>query len=246
MAQDGGLVDVHITAFISSIDSLLATGRSNAPTHVLIPMKAVVTSTSAIIEDVRTYESQPSRTDVDIDALHSLRERTEATLSNLVAVSKTHATSLGMSPVSLLDAAASHVSSTVTEIAKMIFIRKATRMEQEFSSSPQPQPQALRSLEDLWSSSNHSRQTSNGSSRNGELSGKMMGFLADRRDAAFADPSNSNASTPPPAFDRSLGGSGYNDQSAPTEGGEDAWSELKVCDFFSKFARQLDNIGCSP
>lgn len=231
MAQDGGLVDVHVTAFISSIDSLLAAGRSNAPTRILIPMKAVITSTSTIIEDVRTYESRPTRVDVDIDALHTLRERAEATLSNLVAVSKTHATSSGMSPVSLLDAAASHVSSTVTEIAKMIFVRKATRAEQEFlSSSPPPsypQSHALRSIDELRSSSTHDRQTSNGSSKNGDLGGRMMGFLADRRDATFSDPSSSNASSPPPMFERPLGDHGSSDQPAPTEGGEDAWSELR-------------------
>ncbi|KAL4071264.1 hypothetical protein V8B97DRAFT_1962186 [Scleroderma yunnanense] len=233
MAQDGGLVDIHVTAFISSIDGLLAAGRSNAPTRVLVPMKAVVTSTSAIIEDVRTYESRPTRTDVDIDTLHSLRERVEATLSNLVAVSKTHATSLGMSPVSLLDAAASHVSVTVTEIAKMVSIRKATRAEQEFlSSSPPPsshsQSQTFRSIDELRLSSSYDRQTPNGSPKNGELGGGVLRASLDRRDVAFAEPSDSNATSPPPIFERSLGNG-----SAPPEGGEDAWSELKVrpCQF---------------
>jgi protein SPA2 len=36
---------------------------------------------------------------------------------------------LGMSAVSLLDAAASHVSATVMEIGKMVCIRKASRAE---------------------------------------------------------------------------------------------------------------------
>lgn len=215
VAQDGGLLDIHVTAFISSIDSLLAAARSNAPTRVLTPMKAVVTSTSAIIDDVRAYESRPMREDIDVNSLRSLRERVEVTLSNLVAVSKTHATSSGMSPVSLLDAAASHVSVTVTEIARMIFIRKATRIEQDL---PAPPPQAqsvtpsfatipaappLRSLEELRTS-NHDRMSLSGSSKNGD--------------------------SPPPLPDRSAGpfGSGGIDISpAPPEGGEDAWSELK-------------------
>ena len=49
--------------------------------------------------------------------LKALRERAEAMVSNLVTLSKTHTTSSGMY---LLDAAASHVSVTVTEIGKTV------------------------------------------------------------------------------------------------------------------------------
>ncbi|KAG2739467.1 hypothetical protein P692DRAFT_20916055 [Suillus brevipes Sb2] len=63
---------------------LYLSGRSSAPTRALVPMKAVVTSTTAIIDDVRAYEQRPSRADVDVDILHTLRERAEATLTNLV------------------------------------------------------------------------------------------------------------------------------------------------------------------
>ncbi|KAI6115974.1 hypothetical protein F5141DRAFT_1100060 [Pisolithus sp. B1] len=236
VAQDGGLVDVHVTAFISSIDSLLAAARSNAPTRILVPMKTVVTSTSAIIDDVRAYESRPTREDVDLDNLRSLRERAEVTLSNLVAVSKTHAISSGMSPVSLLDAAASHVSVTVTEIAKMVFIRKAARD----LPSPPPQSQSvsssyttaattapLRAIEELRSS-NHDRMSSNGSSRSADFGMSMS--PADRRVMGSTEPPGSNANSPPPVFDRSsgpFGSAGIDASLTPPEGGEDAWSELK-------------------
>ncbi|KAG6333822.1 hypothetical protein ID866_5270 [Astraeus odoratus] len=248
MALDGGLIDMHVTAFISSIDSLLAAGRSNAPTRVLIPMKAVVTSTTAIIEDVRAYESRPTRLDVDIDSLRTLRERAEATLSNLVAVSKTHATSAGMSPVSLLDAAASHVSITVTEITKMIFIRKTARTEQDLCSPP-PQassqsqatlcyvPASLRSVDDLRSSSGQERRPSNGSTKNGDFgnNGAATRFSVERKGSSSTEPSSSNAGSPPPIFNRPGGGNGgTSDRSMPAEGGEDAWSELKA--WHSNFA----------
>lgn len=226
MASDGGLVDIHVTAFVTGIDSLLAAGRSNAPTRVLMPMKAVVNSTSAIIEDVRAYESRPVRAHVDIDQLRPLRERLEATLSNLVVATKTHAMSSGMSPVSLLDAAASHVSATVTEISRMICIRKATRNEQEEFSVPpllSHTPSSLRSTEELRSG--HERKSSAASSRHeGEsLASRFM----DRRGASSSEPSSSSTNSPPPIFDKSPApGSGVvSDDSAPPE---DAWSELKV------------------
>lgn len=128
VSPDGGILDIHVTAFVSAVDSLLTAGRGNSPTRVLIPMKAVVNAMTNIIEDVRTFERRNNNVNVD---LRALRDRAEATLSNLVAASKTHATSSGMSPVSLLDAAASHVASTVTEIGRIVKIRRATRAEQE-------------------------------------------------------------------------------------------------------------------
>ena len=50
-----------------------------------------------------------------------------ATLSNLVTASKTHATSLGILPIRLLDAATSNTLATVTEIGRMVCIRRRFR-----------------------------------------------------------------------------------------------------------------------
>ncbi|KAN0074507.1 hypothetical protein V8E55_011919 [Tylopilus felleus] len=226
MAADGRLIDIPVTAFVSGTDSLLAAGRTNAPTRVLMPMKAVVNSTSAIIEDVRVYELRPTRVNVDIHHLRSLRERLEATLSNLVAATKTHAMSSGMSPVSLLDAAASRVSATVTDISRMICIRKATRAEQEEFSVPslpsQPTP-PLRTIEELRSG--HDRRSFATSSRCGDGDSPAARFL-DRRGASSSEPSSSSANSPPPILDKSpIPSSGViSDDSAPPE---DAWSELE-------------------
>ena len=73
-SRDGGLVDIHVTAFVSSIDSLLTAGRSNAPTRVLQPMKGVVNAAAALSDDVRAFERRPQRErgEVDADALQAL------------------------------------------------------------------------------------------------------------------------------------------------------------------------------
>ncbi|OAX41205.1 hypothetical protein K503DRAFT_685940 [Rhizopogon vinicolor AM-OR11-026] len=237
MAPDGGLLDIHVTAFVSAIDGLLTAGRSSAPTRVLVPMKAVVTSTTAITDDVRAYEQRPPHADVDLEVLRSLRERAEATLTNLVAASKTHATSSGMSPVSLLDAAASHVSVTLTEIAKMIYIRKANRAEQEeflpTSSSGSLSYASGRSTEDMRPV--YKRKASELNTKRSEdvVSPPMSAasrFAEAHSRRTPSEPSSSLTSSPPPIFDKSpitsaLGG--ISDDSAPPEGGEDAWSELK-------------------
>ncbi|KAI9064956.1 hypothetical protein FKP32DRAFT_1591027 [Trametes sanguinea] len=250
VARDGGLVDIHVTAFVSSIDSLLTAGRSNAPTRVLQPMKDVVNAVTAIIEDVRAFERRPQRerdrAEVDPEALQGLRERLDATLSNLVAAAKTHATSAGMAPVSLLDAAASHVAATVTEIGKTIHVRKATKAEQEqfapaagggggsSSSATNGYAPSLRSVDELRSV--HQRSGSSTSSRNGEdrfspASPPRAGSagrpsLEGRRPSS--NMSNSNASSPPMSDQARLNGAGgKSDSSAAGENPDDAWAELK-------------------
>ncbi len=244
------MLDIHITAFLSAIDTLLTAGRSNAPTRVLMPMKSVVNAVTNIIEDVKAFERRPprrDRADVDSDTLRSLRERAEATLSNLVAATKTHASSSGMSPVSLLDAAASHVSVTITEIGRTVFIRKATKAEQEqFSyaslaglsaSATGGFAPSLKAVEENRASL-HQRKASlaSTSSRGGRYTespgsppNQTRGFMDSRRRPPSENSSSEQTSSPPPIFD-TQGNSGgvVSDDSAQAEGSEDAWAELKV------------------
>jgi hypothetical protein len=229
MSPDGGILDIHVTAFLSATDSLLTAGRTNSPTRVLTPMKAVVNAVSAIIEDVRQYERRPNFANVDLDVLRALRERAEATLSNLVAATKTHATSSGMSPVSLLDAASSHVSSTITEIGKTVLIRKATQAEQEqfspghtsVNTATNGYSPSLRTVEE--SKSRHGRS---GSFKRDDFR-RPTTREDDRR--AISNPPSSNGSSPPPLFDQPSTTGILSDDSTITEGPEDAWNELKVC-----------------
>ena len=238
VSREGGLVDIHVTAFVSSVDSLLTAGRSNAPTRVLQPMKGVVNAVTAISDDVRAFERRPQRerAEVDVEALQSLRERLDATLSNLVQAAKTHATSAGMAPVSLLDAAASHVSATVTDIGKTVHIRKATKAEQDAfaptmaagtTSSTNGYTPSLRTVEELRSA--HQRSGSSASSRGGDdlrSSPTSSPKVTPRRPPS--NMSSSNASSPPPLFEKSKMNGSRSDSSVNGEAPEDAWAELKV------------------
>ncbi|PPQ98392.1 hypothetical protein CVT24_004071 [Panaeolus cyanescens] len=255
MAPDGGILDIHITAFLSAIDSLLTAGRSNAPTRVLTPMKAVVNAVTNIMDDIKAFERRPQRdrADVDMDALRSLRDRAEATLSNLVAATKTHASASGMSPVSLLDAAASHVSLTITEIGRTVCIRRASKAEQDQLSSSAGSSMtgstatngyspALRPVDESRgygssSPSSHARkgsQASVASSMRGrytESPGSPPTSSLGGRGYTRRPPSaNSSVQTnsPPPIFDSSNMTGGVSDDSGPADGSEtDPWTELK-------------------
>lgn len=235
MSPDGAILDIHVTAFVSAVDSLLTAGRSNSPTRVLAPMKAVVNAVTAIADDLRQFERRPRSDEVDLGVLRSLRDRAEATLSNLVVATKSHATGAGISPVSLLDAAASHVSSTITEIAKVTFIRRATPAEQEQFHATQPTTNGhtpgMRSTEVVSLPLRGTLPTGTAPLRNGTsdfTSRAFFGRKGTRNGTGLSDPSNSSdGSSPPPIFERRTNrvmGSDSTAQEAP----DDAWNELKV------------------
>lgn len=195
---------------------ILTSDRSDSPLRVLAPMKAVVDAVSAIVEDARSYDlNQRSDQDPPIDYAHieNLCDRADATLSNLVTATKTHATSYGLSPVSLLDAALSHVSASITELAKLLLIRKSPRDAEN---------RMTNGLSNGKYGNNPSygreQTTSPINSRDQRLHGDMFGQL------------NTLSSSPPPISDESMGSRRRgNGDSTPISAGRKDWGELKVC-----------------
>lgn len=134
-SESGAIADVNLTAFQSSIDELLAAARSKTPSSVLLAMKTVVLATTLVTDDVAKYE-QHSGSELSVgdnEQLQSLKAKCSATLNNLMTACRNHASSHGMSPVSLLDAAASHVSTTIVDLVKLLKVRKASKLEAEES-----------------------------------------------------------------------------------------------------------------
>ena len=229
VSADGAIPDVHLTAFLTAIDSLLSAGRGNAPTRVLTPMKSVVNAVTNILDDVRSHSRRYS----DPEGVHALEDRVEATLSNLVVASKTHATSLGLSPVSLLDAAASHVSAAVTELGRVVLLRRATKAEQE-QFAPSSAGTAtngftpgLRTVEEVRPSGTHQRGPSDSSRRSDR---EREPARDEREPLTHESSSDDSSSAAPTIFDqRTANAAGLTSpDSATAEGSEDAWTELKV------------------
>jgi hypothetical protein len=131
-ASDEGIIaDVSLTAFQSSIDQLVAAARSKAPSNVLLAMKTVVLATTLITDDVSKYELRDGATGEVREQVVVIKGRIANTLNNLMTACRNHASSYGMSPVSLLDAAASHVSTSIVDMVKLLKVRKATKAEAE-------------------------------------------------------------------------------------------------------------------
>ncbi|RPB03101.1 hypothetical protein L873DRAFT_1787237 [Choiromyces venosus 120613-1] len=125
LSDPNGLVkDVHVTKFQISIDELLRTARGVNYSQTLEYVKAVVMATRSITEDI-----DESKTHND-DRL-KLKSRVSATANNLTTAAKNHATSGGLSPVSLVDAAASHLTASIVELIKIVKIRPTPQGELE-------------------------------------------------------------------------------------------------------------------
>ena len=127
--EDNGLVkDVHVTKFQIAIDELLQRARLENPEQVIDSMKAVVVSVRRITKDIDV--SAPNNEDM-MQQVAKLKSRVSSTANNLITASKNFASSAGISPVSLLDAAASHLVAAVVELMRTAKIRPTPSAELE-------------------------------------------------------------------------------------------------------------------
>jgi predicted nuclease with TOPRIM domain len=138
---DGLVKDVHITKFQLSIDELLQTARRAGPEQTLESMRHVVKCVRAITGDIDSTplsQMQSPNGSISGDIMASpekqqakLKSRVSATANNLITATKNHVSSSGISPVSLLDAAASHLSTAIVELVKHVKVRPTPQSELE-------------------------------------------------------------------------------------------------------------------
>ena len=126
--ENGMVKDVHVTKFQISIDELLRTARTGDPSRVIEFMKLVVVNVRRITQDID--EAPPSSGDL-AQQQAKLKSRVSATANNLITASKNFASAKGLSPVSLVDAAASHLTTAVVELVRTVKIRPTPAGELE-------------------------------------------------------------------------------------------------------------------
>ncbi|KAK4128140.1 hypothetical protein N657DRAFT_629302 [Parathielavia appendiculata] len=125
---DNGLVkDIHVTKFQLAIDDLLQRARRDNSERVMDAMKAVVVAVRRISKDI-----DGSAQNGDAVMQHQkLKSRVSSTANNLITTAKNFASSAGISPVSLLDAAASHLVAAVVDLLQVAKIRSTPADELE-------------------------------------------------------------------------------------------------------------------
>lgn len=119
--NDAGLIkDVHVTKFQVAIDELLQRARKEDPDKVIGAMKSVVVSVRRIMKDMD--DSRPQ--DEPSAAAHGKLKGRVSTMANaLITASKNFSSAAGIFPISLLDAAASHLSASVVDLLRVVKIR---------------------------------------------------------------------------------------------------------------------------
>ena len=126
VGKDGGLLqpnglikDIHISRFQLAIDETLRVARMDT-SGVQEHMKSVVNSLRHITEDIPETASPD---DTRGQQLFRLRGKVSTTANNFITASKNYSQAKGLSPVSLLDAAASHLSTAVVELIQVAKMR---------------------------------------------------------------------------------------------------------------------------
>lgn len=121
LIQDNGRVkDIHVTKFQIAIDELLQKARKDNPERVIEAMKSVVVSVRRISKDI---DETPIHDEEVAQQQSKLKAKVSTTANNLITASKNYASSAGISPVSLLDAAASHLTAAIVDLLRYVKIR---------------------------------------------------------------------------------------------------------------------------
>lgn len=118
-ADDGMISDVHITQFQLAIDELLCSARSADSPEVLGRVKRIVVAVSNITHDITrsVKDEETSR------KCSKLVGKVSNTANNVITAAKNYVAAEGLSPVSLLDAAASHLTAAVVDLARTAKVR---------------------------------------------------------------------------------------------------------------------------
>ncbi|KAG5916124.1 hypothetical protein E4U42_007797 [Claviceps africana] len=117
----GIIKDVHVTEFQISIDELLQTARGDVPEKVIESMKRVVVSVRRITRELDA--STPQGDGEVVQQQGKLKARVSSTANGLITASKNFVAGAGMSPISLLDAAASNLSVSIIDLVRVVKIR---------------------------------------------------------------------------------------------------------------------------
>lgn len=138
LVSTGGLVkDVDVTRFQLAIEELLRVARQSGTESMIDSMKNVAVSVQSITSVVGTDgyptpsspNSPAENTNPQPASVAKLKARVTGTANSLITQTKLHASAHGLSPVALLDAAASNLSAAVVELIKAVGIRASPRSE---------------------------------------------------------------------------------------------------------------------
>ena len=125
---DGVVKDIHVTKFQVSVDELLRVARFEESHVVLHQLKMVIGTVRHILQDV---EYSPIPVDGSAALRAKLKGQVSTTANNMITATRNFASSSGLSPVSLLDAAASHLCTAIIDLIRAVKIQASPVDEME-------------------------------------------------------------------------------------------------------------------
>ncbi|KAJ5808165.1 Spa2 homology (SHD) of GIT [Penicillium riverlandense] len=125
---DGLIRDVHVTKFQMSVDELLRVARFEESRVVVHQIKLVIVAVRHILQDV---DQGPLPVDGSAALRTRAKNRVATTTNNMITAARNFASSSGLSPVSLLDAAASHLAIAIVELIRAVKIQASPATELE-------------------------------------------------------------------------------------------------------------------
>ncbi|KAJ5337655.1 Spa2 homology (SHD) of GIT [Penicillium brevicompactum] len=141
LVQADGLVkDIHVTKFQMSVDELLRVARFEDSSLVLQQIKMVIVTVRHILQDVN---NSPLEADGTAAMQTKAKGQVSTTANNMITATRNFANSSGLSPVSLLDAAASHLCTAIIELIRVVKIQAspADELEDEYDEADVSQEQ---------------------------------------------------------------------------------------------------------
>ncbi|KAF2151824.1 hypothetical protein K461DRAFT_294704 [Myriangium duriaei CBS 260.36] len=137
LSRDGLVSDVDVTGFQMSIDELLQTARQNSSSATLDKMKVVVSHVQQITSNVKDdYTGLPSPAESPNpmspqlnggrSTAGTLKARVARNATGLITATRNYVSSDGLSPVSLVDAAAANLTAAVIDYVKTVGIKASS------------------------------------------------------------------------------------------------------------------------
>ncbi|KAB8343095.1 hypothetical protein FH972_022689 [Carpinus fangiana] len=123
----GLIKDISVTRFQTCIDELLQISREQEASAVIKHMRDVIESVRRVTEGI---DSAPaSGGEAEKAKRTKAKAKVSAATNNLITTAKTFSGSHGLAPVSLVDAAASHLTAAVVDLIKVVKIRPTPEHE---------------------------------------------------------------------------------------------------------------------
>ncbi|KAG1049916.1 hypothetical protein G6F43_007780 [Rhizopus delemar] len=116
----GAIDQTTLMEYQRAMDSLMEASRSSSESDVLTSVRSVVMTCKTITTEVEAHELSRLLTEPDQSSLDELKKRFSTALSSLLSAAIGLAHGLGITPVSLLDAAAITLTMTIVDLVKLL------------------------------------------------------------------------------------------------------------------------------